>query len=328
MKNKIPKIIFWVDGNRRIGTGHLMRCLALAHELKRRINCQTSFLMKNSRIVSREVLKHGYAIENKFPRNFADIIITSFPSVDQAYLKEIKKYVKLLVVIDDSPKTQYPADIVVKCSCVPQLSRHDLKSKSEFLVGLDYVIIDKEFKKASLKEKKIHPEMKSILITMGGSDVNNFTPKIMEALGGLTDIKKIVIIGPAFEDIDKLKLGKDFNLKYGVSNMAELMFSADLAIVGGGITLYELACVGTPGIVLCQTDYQFLEAKCFEKKGAIINLGLGRDTTKEAIASAVKSLISNKEIRKKMSLAAKKIIDGRGAERVVDKILSKFKNHE
>ncbi|MEK7080450.1 MAG: DUF354 domain-containing protein [Patescibacteria group bacterium] len=341
MINNNVKIVFRVDGNKKIGLGHLSRCLALSHEIKRRINCDILFLMKDYSDVRKEVLKHGCKIESRFPKGLVDIFITSVPNVSQKYLAKVKERARLVVVMDDSARTQYSADIVVKSSLAPELNKFSQKSKSKFLIGPDYMMLNKEFQRLNLRKKKINPEIKSILITMGGSDVNNLTPKIMEALDKLTNIKKTVIVGPVFEKKAKLKTNNGYNLKYGVSNMAELMFSSDLAIVGGGTTLYELACVGTPGIVLCQTNFQLLVAKCFEKKGAIVNLisgrnlikikneekklGLSGNLTKETIISNVKFLMKNEEKRKKMSFAGKKIVDGKGVVRVVDKILSAIK---
>ena len=354
MKNNNIKIVFRVDGNKKIGLGHLARCLALSHEIKRRIDCDILFLMKDSNDVAKEVLKYGYKIESRFPKGLVDIFITSVPNISQKYLVKVRERTRWIVVIDDSARTQYAADIVVKCSLVPELNKFSQKLKPRFLIGPNYIILNKEFQKLHSRKKKINPEVKSILVTVGGSDVNNLTPKIMEALDELTDIKKTVVVGPVFEQKGKLKSNKGYNLKYGVSNMAELMFFSDLAIIGGGTTLYELACVGTPGIVLCQTNHQLSTAKCFEKKGAIINLISDRNLTKEAIISNVKSLMKNKEKklglsenlteetiisnvkflmknkekREKMSSAGKKIVDGKGAGRVADKILSAIKQYE
>ena len=130
---------------------------------------------------------------------------------------------------------------------------------------------------------------------MGGSDINNFTITVMDAMEkmDMPQVKKKVIVGPAFNDVNKLIKRKGFQFEYNVSNMAELMFEADIVIAGGGMTLYELACVGTPGIVLCQTDYQRMEAKCFDKEGVIINLGDKKNVSVELIASKTNSLMDN-----------------------------------
>ena len=106
--------------------------------------------------------------------------------------------------------------------------------------------------------------------------------------------------------------------------MADLMFESDLIIAGGGMTLYELACVGTPAIVLCQTEYQLLEANHFAKEDVIINLGSEKDITKKMIAHNVMLLFNDNKKRKQMSIAGKRLIDGKGVERVTKEILERI----
>ncbi len=318
--NKI-EVVFRTDGNSKIGMGHLMRCLALAQELEKESDCNISFLTEDSDEAAEKVLKYGYKTKNRLEEEFVDVIITSLAEISIDYAQELKKKAMLLVCLDDSRTRQFSADIVIRGSIVPELRDYDPGSKSRFFVGKEFMILNRQFQKFNRKIKKINPAVKTILITMGGGDINNLTPKVMAALEGLEDIKKTVVVGPAFKDADKLISSKNYILKYDVSNMAELMFSSDLVIAGGGITLYELASVGAPGIVLCQTEYQLLEAGCFEKEGVVINLGLGKDISEEAIMAGVDSLLKDREKRKKMNLAGKGLIDGKAIERVAGEIL-------
>jgi len=315
------RIIFRVEGNSKIGMGHLMRCLALAEEIERRSRCDITFLMKDSSAAIERISKYGYKSRNRLGKESIDIIITSLPEISGEDSLELKKSAKLLVCLDDSKARRFSADIVIRGSIVPELRNCDSDCKSRFFLGENFMILNKEFQRFNKMDKENNPEVKSILITMGGGDVNNLTPKIMAALGGLKDIKKTVIVGPAFEHIDEIKANKNYTLKYDISNMAELMFSSDMVIAGGGLTLYELASVGVPGIVLCQTEYQLLEANSFEKKGIVINLGLGKDVREEAILSSVRALLKDKEKRSRMSLAGKKTIDAKAVSRVATEIL-------
>lgn len=319
------EIVFIADGNKKLGIGHVTRCLALAKEIKKRFDCRISFLMKDSDAVSKKVLGHGYEIIIDFKR--ADAVIVSKPDIKKKDLINAREKSKTLVILDDSSKTDYIADIIVKCSFVPQLRKSNPDSKTKFLIGPEYIILDEEFRNLNSRKKKINSKVKSILITMGGGDVNNLTPKIMRALDG-TEAKKTVIIGPAFHEKGYLKNKKGYVVKKEVSDMADLMASSDMAIVGGGITLYETVCTGTPSIVLCQTGYQIMEAERFEKRNLITNLGDGRKITEEKIKSAVKSLMENKEKRGKMSISGKKTINGKGVSKVVDAIFSEIKKHE
>lgn len=318
--NKI-KIVFRTDGNSKIGMGHLVRCLALAEEIERRSDCDISFLMEDSDGAVGKISEYGYSVETDLEKGPVDIIITSLPEISDDYMLELKKKTKVLVCIDDSRKRRFSADIVVRGSIVPELHNHDTDCRSRFLIGSDFMILNKKFQGFNNKDKKTDPAVKSILITMGGSDINNLTPRIMAALDGLRDIRKTVVLGPAFKDADKIRSGSNYILKHDISNMSELMSFSDIVIAGGGIALYELASMGIPGIILAQTEYQLLEANCFEKQGAIVNLGPGKDVTEEMILSSVNILSNDREKRERMGLAGKKLVDAKAIDRVTTEIL-------
>ena len=324
LRNK-NRIIFHAEGNSKVGMGHVKRCIALSQELIKRVDCDISYLMLNSDSGEKEVIECGYRTTTRMPNETVDIIITSLPEVRDDYLEQLKKKTKLLVCIDDSKRDFFSADIVVRGSIVPELRRYDPACSGRFLLGKNYMILNKEFQKFSGRDKKINPVIKSVLITLGGSDVNNFTPNVMDALDRLNlDIEKTVVLGPAFKNTERLKKYRGYKLKYNISNMADLMFESDLIIAGGGMTLYELACVGTPAIVLCQTEYQLLEANYFAKEDVIINLGSEKDITKKMIAHNVMLLFNDNKKRKQMSIAGKRLIDGKGVERVTKEILERI----
>ena len=318
--NKI-KIVFRTDGNNRIGMGHLMRCLALAEEIEKRSDCDISFLIEDSDGAVGKISECGYSVETDMEKGPVDIIITSLPEIGDDYIARLKKQTKVLVCMDDSRKRRFSADIVVRGSIVPELHNYDADCGYRFLIGPDFMILNKKFQEFNNKDRKTNPAVKSILITMGGSDINNLTPKVMSALEGLEHIKKTAVLGPAFRDSDKIRSGSSYILKHDISNMSELMFFSDIVIAGGGIALYELACLGIPGIILAQTEYQLLEANCFEEQGAIVNLGPGKDVTEEEILSSVNILSNDREKRERMGLVGKKLVDAKAVDRVATEIL-------
>ena len=318
--NKI-KIVFRTDGNNRIGMGHLMRCLALAEEIEKRSDCDISFLIEDSDGAVGKISECGYSVETDMEKGPVDIIITSLPEIGDDYIARLKKQTKVLVCMDDSRKRRFSADIVVRGSIVPELHNHDTDCRSRFLIGSDFMILNKKFQGFNNKDKKTNSTVKSILITMGGSDINNLTPRIIAALDKLKDIRKTVVLGPAFKDVGKISSNSSYTLKRDVSNMPGLMSSSDIVIAGGGMVLYELASLGMPGIILAQTEYQLLEANCFEKQGAIVNLGSGKDVTEEMILSSVNILSNDREKRERMGLAGKKLVDAKAIDRVTTEIL-------
>ncbi|MBM7557279.1 spore coat polysaccharide biosynthesis predicted glycosyltransferase SpsG [Halanaerobacter jeridensis] len=178
-----------------------------------------------------------------------------------------------------------------------------------------------------ISRSNISNETNSILVTVGGSDKLNLTPKIIKSINQLNqELHLDVVICPSFKNIDKIikivqKVDLEIALYFNVNKMSELMLNNDLAISAGGSTLYELAATGTPTITLLQAENQVKVAEAMEEKGAIINLGFGHMISKSKLKDNIEKVINDFALRKEMSQQGQKIVDGQGAERVANYIL-------
>jgi len=103
--------------------------------------------------------------------------------------------------------------------------------------------------------------------------------------------------------------------------MHQIMKESDLAITAAGNTLYELALFGVPSIVICHHEKHNKVAKEFAKRNSAINLGIGTKLDLRIIANTVDELLSSREKRLKLSINAKKIVDGLGSKRIAEKVL-------
>ncbi len=131
----------------------------------------------------------------------------------------------------------------------------------------------------------------------------------------------VFIFGPGVtrDEVDEEALLHTFprlTLYWDVPNMAELFSRADLAITAGGGTLYEIARVGVPGIVISLVPHQERNAGFFEKEGCIINLGPGSAPFEKRLGERVRWLMKNSKLRSEMSRRGRKLVDGKGRERV------------
>jgi spore coat polysaccharide biosynthesis predicted glycosyltransferase SpsG len=158
---------------------------------------------------------------------------------------------------------------------------------TEFLLGTDYLLLREEFR--NLPEMEVRDKVHNILVTVGGYDMRNLTPKIIKALSEL-DLDEIndqyldkknlhidVVIGPSFDNIKEIvkavqKSKLDISLNFNVKKMSKLMIKSDIAISSGGSTLYELAVTKTPALVLLQAENQVRVAEKLDGQ-SIINLG-------------------------------------------------------
>jgi spore coat polysaccharide biosynthesis predicted glycosyltransferase SpsG len=84
-----------------------------------------------------------------------------------------------------------------------------------------------------------------------------------------------------------------------VSNMARRMREADIVFTSAGRTTFEVACVGTPAIVIAQNERELSHLFATEANG-FLNLGLGTDLDDAAIASSLELLIGDEARRREM----------------------------
>lgn len=345
-------IYFRVDGNKHIATGHVMRCLAIALELKEKgENC--TFIVADN--YSENIIQsNGFpsiCIESKWNNlecetdkliklvkklKIEKLIIDSY-FVRESYLTELKKLVKI-IYIDDLNLFQYPVDILINYSINYPKFNYKARYKQEatkLLLGSKYVPLRKEF--SHLQEDKLglnknpKKQVKKILITTGGSDPYNFTGKFLDKIVAHEPYKDIifhVVVGRYNEHMEKLEDIKNrypnIILHTNVTKMSKLMINCDIAISAGGTTLYELCACGTPSICFAFVDNQLEGAEAFGKSDIIPFVGDIRGNIEIVISrilDKINKLIQSDSLRLNYSIKMRELIDGNGAVRIAEEII-------
>jgi len=103
-----------------------------------------------------------------------------------------------------------------------------------------------------------------------------------------------------------------------IKNMIPFMISADIAICNAGMTLFELACLGTPTIIICGEMFEEETSAYMENYGFGINLGFGKGLKEHTIFQSVQNFIIDHKCREIMSKRGKEIIDGAGSDRIIE----------
>lgn len=327
--------------------GHVMRCIALAREFKISGNSEILFIMKDFKEAV-EIVRKSFEVKtiSKNPAENGgvdnsiniiqmfnpEIIVTDILNIDENILLNFKNLCDVLVSIDDLANTKFCSDIVINGHFNSRnLEYRDFKDTT-YLLGPSFLILDKAFLSIHAKTKSINKNVKRILVTLGGSDDTKSFLKVLRGINLLEENYDIyIVVGPAFihhNELDnEIKNSKhQFIIETNVNSqkMGELMFNADVAVVSGGNTKYELVTTGTPGLVICSNTDEVNLTDELARKGCIINLGLNNKITENELAHALQTIIENKNLRKKMSDIGKKEVDGIGTHRVVHSILSKL----
>ena len=325
------KVLIITEGSKNIGFGHITRCISLYQAFEER-GILPEFMINGDDCIKDLLKDKNYQILNwldEKSRLFkkvkdADIAIIDSYLADISFYNTLSDLVKLAVYIDDNKRLNYPKGIVVNGSIYAEELNYPHTNGVTYLLGTKYTPLRKEFWEVS--EKKIKEKVGSIMITFGGDDMRNMTPKILGFLReNYPELKKNVIVGNAFQNIDEIKKSadKNTNLIYypDVKEIKEIMLESDIAISAGGQTLYELARVGVPTVGICVAENQLRNVKGWERIGFLEYVGwYNKNDVLEKIKDAVEYL-KNVKTRESKSKIAKKFIDGKGSLRIVDKVI-------
>ena len=340
-------ILIRVDGNEKVGLGHVMRCLSIADALKDNgeevlfvtadAKCET--LLK-ARSFPHIILHSDYAdmdgeidalcalIEEHQP---SAVLVDSYFVTDR-YLTALKERVKLIYV-DDLLAFSYPVDILINYNIFADAEEYqrlyrDTADVPQIVLGTEYTPLRKEFSQVTPRPQ---PQIANkVLISTGGADPQHIALSMIRYLArnaeAFADLAFTFIIGGANMDLDEIRELSDgidqIKIVYNVSEMSKLMCEHNIAVSAAGSTLYELCACGLPTITYVLADNQIPAAKVFSEKGVMIDAG---DVRKDAdfiqhIFAAVQMLSQNQEQRMNMARAAVCLADGRGAYRLATMI--------
>src|SRR5262249_53534460 len=99
--------------------------------------------------------------------------------------------------------------------------------------------------------------------------------------------------------------------------ISEWLAWSDLTIIAAGITLWECLCTEAPAVSYYRNEYQRGVLLQLERLGCVRVLGGVDGSTTEAARSALEDVLSSAPRRRAMAATGRELIDGRGAERVV-----------
>ena len=327
------KFILIVDASNKIGFGHLQRCLVFADFLRKK-KCKV-FFITSEKISYDIILSKGFdciilsKLYTNFKNKFNDYsVITDLPSKSifknkdeyHQYFDNLKKNAKSIISFEDLQNFPYCNDIVI----IPYFGAHKLKlkrfKKTKYLLGTDYFILRDEFYNNRFIVKK---RAKKLLITMGGSDPNLTTLKVLHSIRKLKIKFDIIITLGAATNIKENQINiimRDFkgtiDIHKNTKNMAKLMLQCDLAITNDGLTKYELSATGVPFLIVSSSKQQELISKEFSLKGSGIHIGNINYINKKTIQQKFLNLFKNHTLRLKMSNKGKNLFKSNSLEKI------------
>lgn len=352
------QVVFRTDASILIGTGHVMRCLTLADELIRQGHQCSFICREHPGHLGDLITSKGHGLtllpppsdpplqqESSITEDYApwlgvpwqedarqtldaitplkpDWLVVDHYALDAQWESALTDAVDKIMVIDDLANRPHTCSLLLDQNLGRTASDYDelLPTDCQRLIGPRYALLRPEF--AALREQSLErrksPELKRILISLGGVDRTNVTGQILAALADsslLASTELDIIMGATAPYLDEVRqqaqqLPFKATVSVNVKDIAERMCLADLSIGAAGSTSWERACLGLPTVLVILAENQVAGAKALEAVGAAMTIA---DTMQiRAVLPSMLAKLSNPYWLTCMSKAAADITGGHG----------------
>lgn len=328
------KVSIITEGSSFTGLGHVTRCISLYQAFEGK-GIKLFFIINGDNTVKDFLKKINHDIFNWLneEHRLLDLIKNTDVGIIDSYLadstmyEKISNVVKVPVYIDDNIRIDYPKGIVVNGTIYADGMNYPQKRDITYLLGSQYIPLRKEF--WNVPENEIKEDIEKVMVTFGGDDSQNMTPKILYLLkNNFPELIKFVVIGKGFQNIGEIEILKDNNINLiyypDAERMKNVMLESDIAISASGQTLYELARVGVPTIAIAVAENQLNNAKGWQKAGFIEYAGWWKDKELTKTVLYCFQNLKDKKVRFDRSSIGKTFIDGQGSKRVADILLNQI----
>jgi UDP-2,4-diacetamido-2,4,6-trideoxy-beta-L-altropyranose hydrolase len=329
-----------------MGGGHVQRCLALAETFAelgwrcgfacREGTPETVPALKSSPhdvfVLRGPVADEAMELKKLLPTR-CDLLIADHYGRDRVFEDAARGFAARIVVLDDQPGRPHDCDVLVDTTPGRTAADYNklVPDDCAFLLGADYALLRRQFaqcRRTVLDRRKRQRGVERLLVSIGMTDPQNLTAIVLRGIAdsGLKLAVDVVLgsAAPHLQEIRQLITTLNINarLHVDVTDMAEVMSAADLAIGACGSSSFERCCLGLPSLVVVAADNQRQYEAALVAAGAVESLGDGNALRPERVAVALRKLVADDGQRLTMSSKAAALCDGRGALRVALALLA------
>jgi UDP-2,4-diacetamido-2,4,6-trideoxy-beta-L-altropyranose hydrolase len=332
-------LLFRTDASVAMGTGHVMRCLALAQawvdaggnatfamaeatpSLEARLRIERMNVTRLA-VVAGSAEDWSQTAELARAENCGWVVVDGYQFSSQYQSGLRRAGIKVLFIDDNGEAGPYSADLVLNQNLHASEDLYrNRQPHVRLLLGPRYILLRREFSFWRKRKFEVTARARRILVTLGGSDPENVTEQVLEVLLAEPELELTVVVGgsnPHLASLEALaeRAQRPLRLLKDVTDMPALMIWADLAVAGAGTTSWEMCMMGLPAALCVLAANQEKIASELARLGAAVNLDYVCRTPRRRTEGLLRELIRSEEMRTRMSARGREIVDGRGVERV------------
>jgi UDP-2,4-diacetamido-2,4,6-trideoxy-beta-L-altropyranose hydrolase len=350
-------ILIRVDASRQIGTGHFVRCLALADALRTwggrtcficrhlpkalaetlvsqgheliRIDSSTAVSPPGSGDTYSEWL--GVAQEEDASQTLAalggrscDWLVVDHYALDYLWERKMRTAVRHVLVLDDLADRSHECDVLVDQNFYEDADSRYVGKVSDgciTLVGPKYAILREEFRRARREAQPRTGVVRDIFVFLGGTDAMNCTTPVVRALRQLAlgAVQVDVVIGAEHPHLNEIKtLCKSDGFRLHIqTSRMAELMLAADLAIGAG---------GSANWERCCLGLPCLAISIADNQDRLVRDSARAGvlyapsvspTDADALAHHIRSLMENPLLLESHSLNSMKLVDGRGVQRIL-----------
>ena len=309
-----PRCVVRVAAGPRLGYGHLMRARALAQHLA----MQVSLSVRGGRGATRTAKWMGLQLtEGRAAVDRADLLVVDDPSFKQGrpWIARARRAGVPSVSVHDDVRA-HDADLVI-CGSI---GVGEIRASGTVLRGPQFYPLDRRIRLA-LRNRWIRTTVRPLRVLValgGGQHVRRMAQQLVLAIRReVPHVSITVAAGFSRGRRPALQGARWLSARTGLTRA---LVDCDVAVVAGGVTLYEACALGTPAVAMAVVAAQRRAIREFAARGAVVDAGLASVTTIERAAREVAQLLGNERRRRITATRARQLVDGLGAQRAAEHI--------
>jgi spore coat polysaccharide biosynthesis predicted glycosyltransferase SpsG len=312
------RVLFRVAAGPRVGFGHLVRCRSLA----RAMGLELRASVRGNDATRRSAMAMGWSLVSSASRaalttERPDVLVVDDPSALHAavWVRAARRLGVPVATIHDLGLGRVESDLTIDGSVI-EGRPHPGANK---LIGPAHMILDPEIL-ATRRRHMRRPELNVLIALGGGSHVCQLAAGIARELAQcVPDVRIRAAAGFSSQRRPALPRGRWISAPDG---LARELAHTTVAVVAGGVTLYEACALGIPAVALAVTPAQHRTIRGMARAGAAVDAGQPpiEAATIARVAAAAAALVRDARARRRMSSSGRQLVDARGAFRVAAKV--------
>jgi len=325
---KKKRVVFRLIGNERVGMGHIYRALSIAQEIKDQdilFVCNTG-----SKDAVEKLLQGKYSftdypehvIVRKIIEMEPDLVVNDILDTNLDDVVPLREIGVGVVNFEDLGEGATKSNLTInELYDRPQLSGDNERW------GHQYFFVRDEFR--DVKPNEFSNRVSEILLTFGGTDQHNLSAKIYSAIAELCVKHRVyihIVTGPGYGQFDtlrtKIKSITGVSVTHDTGVISRIMENCQIGITSNGRTVYELAHMNIPSIVIPQHGREKTHSFASTATGCVPLPVYQPGYTEKIVCDKLEPLLLDSHYRKQLYEKMTSFSFLRNKKKVIDEILS------